>query len=131
MVTHSNFPIAFTILSISSPFYTKFLTALYPASVSTSACCLLTNCWSGAAPSYEGDCEPSSRPRALDPEVDREADTSLVVRLHCPGLASLRWVVKLYSLVLGGLGLVLSFAWVCFHLYVLSMTSLVELRQHR
>ena len=51
--------------------------------------------------------------------------------LHCPGLASLRWVVKLYSLVLGGLGVILSFTWVCFHLYVLSMTSLMELRQHR
>ena len=100
-------------------------------SVSTSTCCLLAKCWSGAAPSYDGDCEPSSRPRVLDPELDRETDSSLVLRLHCPGLASLRWVVKLYSLVLGGLGLVLSFAWVCFHLYVLSMTSLVELRQHR
>lgn len=58
-------------------------------------------------------------------------DDSFIVKLHCPGLTSLRWMVKLYSLVLGGLGVILSFTWICFHLYVLSMTALIELRQHR
>ena len=43
----------------------------------------------------------------------------------------MKWIVKLYSLVLGGLGVILSFTWICFHLYVLSVTSLAELRQHR
>ena len=58
-------------------------------------------------------------------------DDSFIVKLHCPGLTSMKWIVKLYSLVLGGLGVILSFTWICFHLYVLSVTSLAELRQHR
>ena len=75
--------------------------------------------------SYEGGDECQHRPVS-------GADTDVfTLALHCPGLTSLRWVVRLYSLVLGGLGVILSFAWVSFHLYVLSMTSLVELRQHR
>ena len=56
---------------------------------------------------------------------------SLVIKLRCPGILSFKWCLKLYSLVLGGLGLLLSFIWVCFHLYVLSQTSLQELRQLR
>jgi len=56
---------------------------------------------------------------------------SLVIKLRCPGISSFKWCLKLYSLVLGGLGLLLSFIWVCFHLYVLSQTSLQELRQQR
>ena len=55
----------------------------------------------------------------------------LVIKLKCPGVLSFKWCLKLYSLVLGGLGLLLSFIWVCFHLYVLSQTSLQELRQLR
>ena len=60
-----------------------------------------------------------------------ENDDSFIVKLHCPGLTSMKWIVKLYSLVLGGLGVILSFTWICFHLYVLGVTSLAELRQHR
>lgn len=58
-------------------------------------------------------------------------DNSLILKLHCPTLTSVKWMVKLYSLVLGGLGVILSFTWICFHLYVLSMTVLIELRQQR
>ena len=56
---------------------------------------------------------------------------SWFIKLKCPGISSFDWCIKLYSLVLGGLGVLLSFIWVCFHLYVLSQTSLQELRQHR
>ena len=59
--------------------------------------------------------------------IDGDTD-SLVIKLRCPRLSSLRWCLKLYSLVLGGLGLLLSFVWVCFHLYVLSQTTTQELR---
>ena len=56
---------------------------------------------------------------------------SMVIKLRCPGVLSFKWCLKLYSMVMGGLGLLLSFIWVCFHLYVLSKTSLQELRQLR
>jgi len=59
--------------------------------------------------------------------IDGDTD-SLVIKLRCPRLSSIRWCLKLYSLVLGGLGLLLSFVWVCFHLYVLSQTTTQELR---
>ena len=58
-------------------------------------------------------------------------DNSFILKLHCPAITSVKWMVKLYSLVMGGLGVILSFTWICFHLYVLSMTSLIELRQQR
>ena len=74
--------------------------------------------------SYEGSGECDHRAPGVEADM-------FTLKLHCPGLTSLRWVVRLYSLVLGGLGVILSFTWVCFHLYVLSMTSLMELRQHR
>ena len=48
-----------------------------------------------------------------------------------PRVSSVRWLLKLYSVVVAGLGLILSLSWTCFHLYVLSVTSLPELRQHR
>ena len=51
---------------------------------------------------------------------------SLVIKLKCPGISLFKWCLKLYSLDLGGLGLLISFIWVCFHLYVLSQTSLQE-----
>ena len=59
------------------------------------------------------------------------ASDSLVIKLSCPGFSSVRWCVQLYCTVLGCLGLVLSCIWVAFHLYVLSQTSLLELRQQR
>ena len=65
------------------------------------------------------------------PPSAREGEESFVLKFHCPSLSSLRWIVKLYSLVLGGLGFILAFSWICFHLYVLSVTSLQELRQQR
>ena len=55
----------------------------------------------------------------------------LVFKLRCSGILSFKRCLRLYSLVLGGLGLLLSFTWVCFHVYVLSQTSLQELRQLR
>ena len=45
--------------------------------------------------------------------------------------SSLRWCLKLYCLVLAGLGLFLTGVWVIFQLYVLSQTTNQELRQQR
>jgi len=53
---------------------------------------------------------------------------SVVINVRCPAVSSHKWCYKLYSLVLAGLGLFLSFCWVCFHLYVLSQTTTMELR---
>jgi len=58
-------------------------------------------------------------------------EDSVEIKLRCPRISSFRWCLKLYSLVLGGLGLILSFIWVCFQLYVLSQTTNYELRLQR
>ncbi|XP_023334546.1 uncharacterized protein LOC111706027 [Eurytemora carolleeae] len=61
----------------------------------------------------------------------QEEDDSIEFKLRCPSITSFRWCLKLYSLVLGGLGTFLSFIWVCFHLYVLSQTEIHDLRMMR
>ena len=58
-------------------------------------------------------------------------EDQLEIKLRLPRLQSFRWCLKLYSLVLGGLGLILAFTWVCFQLYVLSHTTNYELRLQR
>ena len=63
-------------------------------------------------------------------EVEDHED-SLEIQLRCPRISSFGWCLRLYSLVLGGLGLLLSFIWVCFQLYVLSQTTNPELRMQR
>jgi len=55
----------------------------------------------------------------------------VIINVRCPTLSSARWCYKLYSIVLAGLGLILSFLWVCFHLYALSQTTTAELRLQR
>ena len=46
----------------------------------------------------------------------------------CPGLSSLYWCIRLYSIVLAILGIALSFIWIIFQLYILSQTTNQELR---
>ena len=58
-------------------------------------------------------------------------DDSLEIKLRCPRISSFGWCLRLYSLVLGGLGLLLSSIWICFQLYVLSQTTNTELRLQR
>lgn len=77
-----------------------------------------------AGSAYSYNCHQNSR-------KPREEDDSLEIRLRCPRISSFGWCLKLYSLVLGGLGLFLSFFWVCFQLYVLSQTNNYELRLQR
>jgi len=60
-------------------------------------------------------------------DSNRDSD-SFEIKLRCPRISSIKWCLKLYSLVLGGIGLFLSFLWVCFQLYVLSQTTRHELR---
>ena len=40
----------------------------------------------------------------------------VVLQLRCPAFSSFSWLVRLYSLVLAGLGACLAAAWVAFHL---------------
>ena len=56
---------------------------------------------------------------------------SLSFKLRINMSMSLRWCLKLYCLVLAGLGLFLAGIWVIFQLYVLSQTTNQELRQQR
>ena len=42
-----------------------------------------------------------------------------------------RWCLKLYCLVFGGLGSILSFLWVIFHFYVLGETDSIDLQLQR
>ena len=69
----------------------------------------------------------------------------LYITLFCCGICStqatwgffftyhfiFRWCLKLYCLVFGGLGTILSFLWVVFHFYVLGETDSVDLRIQR
>jgi len=65
-----------------------------------------------------------------DHPPDSDSD-SLVIKLSCPVLSSCVWCVQLYCLVLATLGTLLSTIWVIFHTYVLSHTTLEELRHQR
>ena len=42
----------------------------------------------------------------------------------------MRWLLKLYGLVMSGLGIILSLAWSSFHIFALSVTNLQELLLH-
>ena len=52
-----------------------------------------------------------------------------VIASAMDGVTDVRFCTEMDRL--GGLGVILSFTWICFHLYVLSMTVLIELRQQR
>ena len=56
---------------------------------------------------------------------------SLEIKLTCPRISSIKWCLQLYTLVLSGLGLILSVVWISFHLYVVSQTTTYELRVAR
>jgi len=61
---------------------------------------------------------------------ERDSNT-LQISLRIPRISSFRWLLKLYCLVLGGLGLLLCLVWEIFQLYVLAHTTNAELRQQR
>jgi len=61
---------------------------------------------------------------------ERESNT-LQISLRIPRISSFRWLLKLYCLVLGGLGVLLCLVWEIFQLYVLAHTTNAELRQQR
>ena len=44
----------------------------------------------------------------------------LLLRYAFPSLSSCRWCLKLYSLVVGGMGILFTFLWIVIHIYVLS-----------
>ena len=41
-------------------------------------------------------------------------------QVRLPSLSSCRWCLKLYSLVVGGMGILFTFLWIIIHIYVLS-----------
>ena len=57
--------------------------------------------------------------------------SKLWTSVSVPRVTSVQWMLKLYSVVMAGLGIILSLSWTCFHVYVLSVTQLPELRQQR
>jgi len=62
--------------------------------------------------------------------LPEEQQNTVEISLRFPRISSFRWCLKLYCLVLAGLGLFLAGVWVIF-LYVLSQTTNQELRQQR
>jgi len=63
--------------------------------------------------------------------LPEEQQNTVEISFRFPRISSFRWCLKLYCLVLAGLGLFLTGVWVIFQLYVLSQTTNQELRQQR
>jgi len=63
--------------------------------------------------------------------LPEEQQNTVEISFRFPRISSFRWCLKLYCLVLAGLGLFLAGVWVIFQLYVLSQTTIQELRQQR
>jgi len=63
--------------------------------------------------------------------LPEEQQSAVEISLRFPRISSFRWCLKLYCLVLAGLGLFLAGIWVIFQIYVLSQTTNQELRQQR
>lgn len=82
----------------------------------------------GYSYSQSQDCGSHSGDSLSGLSQDGPGSGGLVINVRCPSLSSARWCYRLYSIILASLGLLLSFLWVCFHLYVLSQTTTVELR---
>ena len=72
---------------------------------------------------------PSLPPPSYTPTARPSSD--LTIQLSCPSLSSCWWCLKLYTMVMGGMGVVLTSLWVVGHTYVLTQTEDKDLRIHR
>ena len=46
--------------------------------------------------------------------------TKIILQVRLPPLSCCRWCLKLYGLVVGGMGILFTFLWIIIHIYVLS-----------
>jgi len=60
-----------------------------------------------------------NRPPPLPPSY-KESEEGLTIQLRLPSLSSCHWCLKLYGLVIGGMGVIFSFLWIIVHIYVLT-----------
>jgi len=60
-----------------------------------------------------------NRPPPLPPSY-KESEEGLTIQLRLPSLSSCHWCLKLYGLVVGGMGVIFSFLWIIVHIYVLT-----------
>jgi len=60
-----------------------------------------------------------NRPPPLPPSY-KESEEGLTIQLRLPSLSSCQWCLKLYGLVIGGMGVIFSFLWIIVHIYVLT-----------
>ena len=69
----------------------------------------------------------------LPPSYSRHPSTQdrVTIVLKCPSLSSLQWCLSLYSLVMGGVGMLFTSLWVVGHGYVLTQTQEGQLRVQR
>ena len=58
-------------------------------------------------------------------------NSDVTILLSCPSLPSCWWCLKLYTMVVGGMGVVMTSLWVVGHTYVLIQTEDKDLRIHR
>ena len=88
--------------------------------------------------SCQSSCPPVSHPPlphlpppsyTSQPSISNNDRVTIV--LKCPNISSLHWCLSLYSLVLGGIGMIFSTLWVVGHGYVLSQTNEGGLRVQR
>ena len=69
---------------------------------------------------------PSYSHKNTDP-----SNSEVTILLSCPSLSSCWWCLKLYTMLVGVIGVVMTSLWVLGHTYVLAQTEDKDLRVHR
>ena len=73
---------------------------------------------------------PTSRPPSYSQHYSPTHE-GVTIQVKCPKLSSLSWCLKVYTIVLGGLGICVTTTWIAGHVYVLTHTQEAELRLQR
>ena len=73
---------------------------------------------------------PSLPPPAYTSQLSSQRE-GVTILLSCPRLSSYSWCLKLYAMVMGGVGVLFSVLWVVGHGYVLGQTEESSLRMQR
>jgi len=63
---------------------------------------------------------PSCPPHPPPSYTEAQSDGGVTVKVRFPSLASCHWCLKLYGLVVGGMGIIFSLLWVIVHAYVIT-----------
>jgi len=63
---------------------------------------------------------PSCPPHPPPSYTEAQSEGGVTVKVRFPSLASCHWCLKLYGLVVGGMGIIFSLLWVIVHAYVIT-----------